>query len=260
MPFTYTNDGCKISFSLHGNGSNLLILHAGWATSSTYFEGLIKSIEISNWQLASIDQRGTGQSDKPDSGYVIDRLGQDVIAVANHLGAERFALLGHSAGGKVCQFVAGRWPERILGQILVNSAPAMGITLPPEIRQQFNRAPANRELLWLLLSQTMQVLPSIAVRTRLLEELQECPAHVMNQLLDGVISASCSESLSAIQTRTLVVASDDPTMPLDAVRQFVAAPIAGAQVIHVPGAGHHTPIEQPKTLALIVNAFLSALG
>ena len=49
--------------------------------------------------VVRIDTRGHGQSDVPPAPYALEQLGADVLAVADHLGIERFHMVGLSLGG-----------------------------------------------------------------------------------------------------------------------------------------------------------------
>jgi pimeloyl-ACP methyl ester carboxylesterase len=73
-------------------------------------------------RFVSLDQRGGGDSDKPESGYEIEHFGRDVLAVQDALGGAPATLVGHSRGGWVAAFVAGSWPERVARLVLIDPA------------------------------------------------------------------------------------------------------------------------------------------
>ncbi|WP_241758856.1 alpha/beta fold hydrolase [Pyxidicoccus parkwayensis] len=80
----------------------------------------------------SFDLRGMGESDlDPQGRYGAVDLASDVKAIADALGLERFVLVGHSFGGTVAGEYAIRWPERLAGLVLVDTAGTMP-PLPPE--------------------------------------------------------------------------------------------------------------------------------
>jgi len=71
----------------------------------------------------ALDLRGHGRSDVPKDGdYSVKGRAEDVAAVAEALGLERFVLVGHSGGGAVSLCYAGSHPERVAGLLLVDPA------------------------------------------------------------------------------------------------------------------------------------------
>ena len=54
-----------------------------------------------DFQVVCPDMRGFGWTDAPASGYDKEGLADDLLAVCNRLGLERFALAGHDWGGFV---------------------------------------------------------------------------------------------------------------------------------------------------------------
>ena len=74
-------------------------------------------------RLIMPDLRGFGQSDRPQdvSAYATDTLVADVLALADALGLDRFALVGHDWGGAVAWAMALRGEMRVSRLAIVNS-------------------------------------------------------------------------------------------------------------------------------------------
>ncbi len=70
------------------------------------------------------DPRGTGLSDwdPGDDGYSTSQMVDDLEALRQALGIDRWIILGHSYGGLVAQWYAVRYPEYLLGLVLVGSS------------------------------------------------------------------------------------------------------------------------------------------
>ncbi len=70
------------------------------------------------------DMRGYNLSDRPEAAedYKIDRLVNDVLALATHLGHETFYLVSHDWGAAVAFSVALAAPERVSGLMVLNGA------------------------------------------------------------------------------------------------------------------------------------------
>jgi epoxide hydrolase 4 len=69
------------------------------------------------------DQRGYGLSDKPAgiAAYHLDRLADDVLALADAYGAATVRLVGHDWGGLVAWWVASRNPDRVDRLAILNA-------------------------------------------------------------------------------------------------------------------------------------------
>ena len=71
--------------------------------------------------LVSVDLRGRGDSDKPESGYGLQKHAADVARVLDHLDLENAVLVGHSMGGFVALKTALAFPERVRALVLLDS-------------------------------------------------------------------------------------------------------------------------------------------
>jgi pimeloyl-ACP methyl ester carboxylesterase len=71
--------------------------------------------------------------------------------------------------------------------------------------------------------------------------------------------AKCTTLLDSIALPTLVVTSDNDHLIPKELSDLIAARIAGAKLVVMPGAGHIPFMEQPAEVARIVLAFLEGL-
>jgi len=122
VQYVRTADGVSIAFWTLGDGPPFVYLSGGpWSHVE-----LRQVPECRRWyeRLARIrtlvryDMRGTGLSDRSVAGFSLDALVQDVEAVADRLGLERFALFGAADAGPVAVAYAARHPERVSRLIL----------------------------------------------------------------------------------------------------------------------------------------------
>lgn len=95
-----TNTQQRVVF-LHG----LMAFSANWRKIANRIED--------QFQCLIYDQRGHGRSFKPESGYSLDILADDLNKITNELGWDRFHLVGHSMGANVAMVFAYRYPEKV---------------------------------------------------------------------------------------------------------------------------------------------------
>jgi pimeloyl-ACP methyl ester carboxylesterase len=72
------------------------------------------------YRTFALDQRGHGQTDKPDSGYDFDTVTGDLRAFIEELRLERPVLVGHSWGGNVALQYAATYPDEVERLVLVD--------------------------------------------------------------------------------------------------------------------------------------------
>jgi pimeloyl-ACP methyl ester carboxylesterase len=110
-----------------GDGPPLLLVH-GWP-ETWYYWRLVMPALARNFEVIAVDQRGIGLSDKPEDGYDTGTLGNDLIALMDALGHERFALVGVDTGLLISYALAADHPDRV-ERLVVGEAPLPGISPP----------------------------------------------------------------------------------------------------------------------------------
>src|SRR5262245_21172604 len=113
--------GPRVHYADSGDrsGHALLFLH-GWPDSWFSFSRVLPHLP-EHLRALAIDQRGYGESEKPDSTYSIPELGSDVIAFLDALGLERATLVGHSFGSFVARRAAIASPDRVDALVLIGT-------------------------------------------------------------------------------------------------------------------------------------------
>ena len=111
-------------------------------------------------RVAAPDQRGYNLSDKPAgiAAYRLDVLADDVLALADALGRERFAVLGHDWGGVIAWHLAGRNPERVSRAAILN-APH-----PATLRRYAAHHPRQLAKSWYVAYFQLPLLPELSLR------------------------------------------------------------------------------------------------
>ena len=134
-----------------GEGPPLLLVH-GWPQTWYAWRMLMPAL-ARDFQVIAVDQRGIGLSDKPEGGYDTGALANDLVALMEALGHQRFAMYGTDVGMPIAYALAADHPER-LDRLVVSEAPLPGVApspplfLPPQLNAMlwhltFNQLPAE---------------------------------------------------------------------------------------------------------------------
>lgn len=99
-------------------GSPVVLLH-GVASNSRIWITTAPLLAESH-RVFALDQRGHGESDKPDAGYDFESVVGDLAAFIDALGLERPIVVGHSWGGNVALQYAAAHPDRTAGLAMVD--------------------------------------------------------------------------------------------------------------------------------------------
>jgi pimeloyl-ACP methyl ester carboxylesterase len=93
-----------------GDGAPFLLVH-GLASNARLWDGVAGALAGAGRAVVAVDQRGHGLSDKPDAGYDMASVADDLAALIDRLGLDRPVVAGQSWGGNVVLELAHRHPE-----------------------------------------------------------------------------------------------------------------------------------------------------
>jgi pimeloyl-ACP methyl ester carboxylesterase len=112
---TYLNvNGVRLNVLVEGEGEPVVLLH-GWPDSHLVWRKQVPALVAAGRRVIAPDLRGFGDSDKPPGveDYAIPHLLTDLQGIADALGLERFALVGHDWGAAVAWAFASLIPDRV---------------------------------------------------------------------------------------------------------------------------------------------------
>lgn len=111
-----------------GGNKTIVFIH-GWPLSHEQFEYQFDVLPAMGYRCIGIDWRGFGKSDKPFSGYTLDRLADDIRTVVGTLQLENFTIVGHSMGGAISIRYMSRYNGYGVSKlVLVSAAAPAGFT------------------------------------------------------------------------------------------------------------------------------------
>ncbi|TCO72807.1 alpha/beta fold hydrolase [Rhodovulum euryhalinum] len=117
------DDGLWLAYDDQGTGTPLLCL-AGLTRNMDDFEPVVEQF-ADRARIIRLDTRGRGGSDHdPDfMNYNLIREGRDALALLDHLGLARAAILGTSRGGLIAMVLAAGHKDRLIGVCLNDIGP-----------------------------------------------------------------------------------------------------------------------------------------
>lgn len=253
-------DGARVYYEVRGSGEPVVLIHGGFMDRRMWdpqFEAL-----SSRFTVVRYDLRGAGRTEI-DARAPYSPL-RDLVAVLDHLGIERAAIAGLSAGGFIAIDFALAYPERVSALIAAETLPR-GFPLSPEILRsmatvmetltQYGRDSAVAVFLTQPVFATAVDTPELAERLRrMLHDNLEWP--VPPRLPDPPAMAH----LGDISVPVLIVLGETSGADAHRAAEIMVRDIPHATVVRIPGAGHMVNLEAPEAFNQSVTRFLEGLS
>lgn len=254
MPYL-SRPGCDLYYETHGAGPPVVFAHGLGGNHLTWWQQVPRF--AARFTCVTFAFRGFGRSPEPPGGPGLAAFADDLLALIDHLGFERVALVAQSMGGWPSTRIAADHPGRVAGLVLANTT---GALTHPELDAIFAEHHAR----------PLVIPPGVhpAAGARL---LREQPAmHYLYGQLDAMSPAIDKRTLRRAllhETRDLpverlrvpllaVAGEEDLEIPAAAIA-WVAAHVPGAALHVEPSAGHSVYWERPDAFNAAVERFLA---
>jgi pimeloyl-ACP methyl ester carboxylesterase len=258
-----------IDYELRGAGPPLLMINGFRRSRVVWLEGVLKPL-AERFQLILMDNRGTGNSAKPQDGYSIEVFADDCAGVISGLGLPAAHVFGVSMGGMIAQRLATRHPQKVRGLALGCTNCGRGGSIAPErrigelLRLVPNAGMDAREVA--RRQEEVYYMPGFRQDQRALIEglfdlvnRNPTPLHAVQGHLKAIDAFDACADLPQIKSPTLVITGDgDPLIPVENSR-LIARRVPGAQLVTLPDASHFFWIEKPQETADALIRFFSTL-
>jgi len=121
VPFVGVRD-IEMYYEVHGTGARVLSING---TGGDLRDNPLRGSGLleRSFQVLMYDQRGLGQTSKPDAEYTMADYADDAAALMDALGWDRSHVVGASFGGMVAQHLALRHPSRVDRLVLACTSP-----------------------------------------------------------------------------------------------------------------------------------------
>ena len=233
-----------------------LVLLPGLGDSWRSYELVLQHLPTTLRAIA-VSQRGHGDSDKPEQGYSVQHLADDVKAFLDALAIERAVIAGHSSASLVARRFALDHPGRVSGLVLEASfiklnegARQFGARLamledpvPMAFAREFasvtSGRPVSPEFLETMINESLKV-----------------PARVWRRTVSSMLEYDDSPELGKLGTTTLALWGDSDGIVDRAATDELLRSIPRSRLIAYEGVGHTPHWEDPARFARDVAAFI----
>lgn len=249
-----------LAHALHGRGpARVLVLH-DWLGDRRNWDPLLPYLDGARFTYALLDLRGYGGSKALEGSYTADEAATDALAVADHLGWDRFAAVGHSMSGLIIQALALAAPARVTRLVGVTPVGPAGLPMPPEVRAALERVALDPSRRRVALRESWGERYSERWLDLKTERWTECsrPEAVLGYLR-MYATTDLRERVRGLDVPVLAVAGehDAPWFQEGALRAAFSS-YPRREVVTCRAAGHYPMQETPVALAMMMEEFLSA--
>jgi pimeloyl-ACP methyl ester carboxylesterase len=245
--------GLKTHYEITGDGEPIVILH-GWGANLTTMQSITNLLQ-SQYRVIAIDMPGFGESEEPKDVWSSYDFADHVEALLNHLGIDRFHILGHSHGGRVSIILASKYPERIGKMILVDSA---GLVKKKSFKVRMKILTfkiVKRIYLALTFWDRSEAKMERFYRRFGSSDYKASPG-IMRRIMVRVLADDLRPLLSKIQASTLIIwGNDDMDTPVEMGR-IMEGEIPDAGLVVFEQAGHYSFLDQMGRFQAVMRVFM----
>jgi pimeloyl-ACP methyl ester carboxylesterase len=254
----------ELFYESEGSGEPLLLL---MGLGGEHHAWVFQRPELSRrYRLVMVDNRDAGASDEATSAYGLGDMAADALAVMDHLGIERFHVLGASMGGAVAQHLALQAPVRVASLVLActwgRTDPFLAMILHGW-RRLAELLSAEEFLAlqtpWAFTPRFFEEPPAelIAAQEVLREHAGLKSVGAYQRQVDACLAHDTLGLLPLLRTPTMVLVGEDDILTPPRYARALAAAMARAEAVLVPATAHACFLETPKPFNERVLRFLA---
>lgn len=265
-------DGTAIAWTTTGNGPPLLraghyLTHLEIDWDSPVWRPLLDALG-SRFSLTRYDQRGTGLSEPRVTDFSLDRHVEDLAAVADAAGLDRFPIFASSQGVPVALAYAARHPDRVSRMVLYGGY-AQGRRLRGQEDQDeaeailtFIRHGWGRSGTAFARAFVTTFMPdATAEQVTQMSRMQLASASPDNAvaLRRAIDAFDVQDFLGQVRAPTLLVHCDEDAVHPVSQSRLIAARLPDAELRVIPGR-NHVPLPQDPAWTTLVTAIRDFLA
>ncbi|WP_298111860.1 alpha/beta hydrolase [Bradyrhizobium sp.] len=261
-------NGVKIAYRVRGDGPPLVLVMGYRLSSVAWPRAFIEQL-AHQFLVVTLDNRGTGFSDKPVRGYAIANMARDVCAVLDDLGLVQVNMLGYSMGGAIAQEFVRQFPDRVASLILCATmvggprakyATASVVSVMRDLDGLSAEQAARR--IWKVTYSPgyLERHQDLAEEQMLREVALPTPLHAADLQFQAFAEFDGSRALANIRCPTLILTGDlDELIPPENA-MAMARIIPAARLVIFRGCGHRVLWEDTHKCVEAIAAFVGSGG
>jgi len=238
--------------ALRPNHAPILLLHESLGCIEQWKDFPSVLAQATGRTVVAYDRLGFGRSDRltapPAPTFVEDEAAHGFACVLEHLGIERFVVLGHSVGGSMAVHCAARYPEACQAMITMSAVTFVEQRTLSGIRQAraWFADPAQRERLRRYHGERSDWVLSAWIDTWLAPDFA---------------TWTLAHALPAVGCPSLAIHGDDDEFGSERHPQLIADHASGqVEQALLSGVGHVPHREQPELVLERIERFLQRIG
>jgi pimeloyl-ACP methyl ester carboxylesterase len=276
VPDIEIDGATTLHYATSGAGEPILLI-PGLGLDHNYYRFGIPLLSR-HLQVLAVDPRGIGRSTKSPPPYTVEAWADDFAVMIDKLAFGPIHVLGSSLGGSMALALAQRHPGKLKSLIVVGGfseldrATELNFRLRLRLIEKLGMSDevADYMGLWTLTRKFINSDAGFATMRANQANIRANSAQSYSAFVEALLKwGRCQPGqerepkftalLDSIKTPTLVVTSDNDHLIPKELSDLIAARIAAAKLVVMPGAGHIPFMEQPEEVVRIVLEFLAGL-
>lgn len=266
MPKINVN-GVNLHYEDSGQGDETIVFSHGLLWSTRMFDHQVAILK-DTYRVIAYDHRGQGQTEVTASGYDMDTLYEDAVALIEALNLGKVHFAGLSMGGFVAMRIAARRPDLLKSLILIET------TADPEPQENVPKYKMlNLVARWLGFGLVTKSVFQIMFSQSWLNDTTKADEHqywkqqlqnndrigISRAVTGVVIRQGIYDELVNMTAPTLILVGEEDVATVPAKAERIHQAIKQSKLVYIPKAGHTSTVENPDAVNDALIDFLASV-
>ncbi len=262
MPFAEVNN-TKLYYEIHGEGEKVLFFSHGLLWSTKLFHKQISHFK-NDYRCVLYDHRGQGKSEVSASGYDMDNLTADAVALIKKLELPPVHFIGLSMGGFVGMRMAARHAELLRSLTLMETSAEEEVfkgkyRLLTTIVKWFGVKVVTNKVMPIMFGEKFLKDPKRkAEKKEWALEMQKNKKSIVKAVKGVIDRQAVLGELEKITMPTLIIVGDQDKATPPPKAKKIHQNIKNSNLYIINGAGHSSSIEAPEQVNKLLSDFLES--